>query len=277
MADSVSVGTLGRLIFDGSSSLPSGPPTNSSVIVVGSSSYAVLTPLTNAVMQLSASTADPGGITLAVYSRQFLYSLVAINSSKSNGTQTAAVSFDATGGVVYDVQITGQGSVTLTYGLGLPPAFNLTVESHGVPAGCPVTLAAGANGIPAPAYQWLFNGTNVPGATNATLALGPATFSVAGTYRVVASNFLASAVSPDAQLTVVPVQLGPATLAPNQALQFTASGLAGQIYAIQSSTDLNNWMTVFTGPAGPDGTLPFTDPQGPSNTPRFFRIESVCN
>ncbi len=52
-------------------------------------------------------------------------------------------------------------------------------------------------------YQWQFDGTNLNGATNATLTLANLTSSQAGTYDAVVSNSLGSATSSNALLTVL--------------------------------------------------------------------------
>lgn len=55
-------------------------------------------------------------------------------------------------------------------------------------------------------YQWLQGGTNVPGATNATLVLGPLSTNNAGDYTVILSNALGSVTStPPATVTVLAV------------------------------------------------------------------------
>ena len=51
-------------------------------------------------------------------------------------------------------------------------------------------------------YQWQWNGTNLAGATNATLALPNLTAGQIGAYGVLVSNTLGSATSSNAPLTV---------------------------------------------------------------------------
>lgn len=52
-------------------------------------------------------------------------------------------------------------------------------------------------------YQWRFNGTDIPGATNDTLVIGPVDAGCAGNYDVVVSNPGGSTTSSPAKLTVV--------------------------------------------------------------------------
>jgi hypothetical protein len=51
-------------------------------------------------------------------------------------------------------------------------------------------LRASVRGYPLPGIQWQFNGTNIPGATNATLSIANATFGSAGTYTIRVTNLL---------------------------------------------------------------------------------------
>ena len=71
-------------------------------------------------------------------------------------------------------------------------------------AGQTATLAVLATGIPDPEYQWLRDGTNVPGQTSATLSIPNAQPPDGGTYSVVVSNATGTVTSSTATLTVVP-------------------------------------------------------------------------
>jgi hypothetical protein len=53
--------------------------------------------------------------------------------------------------------------------------------------------------------------------------------------------------------------------------QITLSGDAGFAYSMQGSSNLLNWVPVFTGTAGPSGTLKFTTTNASSFNYRFFR------
>ena len=65
-----------------------------------------------------------------------------------------------------------------------------------------VSFLATADGTPAMNYQWLFQGTNLPGATNATLTITNIQLTQAGDYSVLATNDLGSTLSSNAVLTV---------------------------------------------------------------------------
>ncbi len=63
------------------------------------------------------------------------------------------------------------------------------------------TVVSGGRPI---AFQWQFNGTNVPAATNAVLSLASTVPSNAGSYRLLATNALGATVSSNAFLALLP-------------------------------------------------------------------------
>ena len=72
------------------------------------------------------------------------------------------------------------------------PAITSQPSSTTVAGGIPLDLTVDANGFPAPAFQWRFNGTNIVGATSATYSIPPASSQNVGTYDVVVSNYSGS-------------------------------------------------------------------------------------
>jgi hypothetical protein len=68
--------------------------------------------------------------------------------------------------------------------------------------GDPVGYSAFARGGPPPAYQWRFNGSPIPFATNSYLQLLNVTTNDAGFYDVIASNFLGAVTSRMAMLEI---------------------------------------------------------------------------
>jgi len=83
-----------------------------------------------------------------------------------------------------------------------PPSLNVSV-------GATATFTVTAGGAPPLSYQWRMNGTNIPGATNATYAISPASNINQGVYTVVVSNSSGAIESGGATLTVyVPVVTG---------------------------------------------------------------------
>ena len=144
-----------------------------------------------------------------------------------NGSGIAGASLSTL--ALNNIQATNAGSyrvvVTSPYGSATSANAILTVNfapviltqptNSAVSVGNTVVLTVTAVGRPL-FYQWYFNpGTVLPGATNASLTLTNVQLSQAGSYFVVASNFLGTATSSNAVLTV---NLPPPCLAPASGL-----------------------------------------------------------
>jgi serine/threonine protein kinase len=82
-----------------------------------------------------------------------------------------------------------------------PPVFTLQPAAQRVDPGREVTFSAAATGVPAPTFQWLFDGKPIDGATGSTLKV-TALEAQQGTYSVTASNEAGSVRSAAAELTV---------------------------------------------------------------------------
>jgi len=80
----------------------------------------------------------------------------------------------------------------------LHPPVGLTAYT-----GRDVTLRGDAAGAAPLSYQWLLNGTNIPGATSSTLALPNLQFADAGGYQLFVSNQIGTAISLPAPLNVI--------------------------------------------------------------------------
>jgi hypothetical protein len=93
-------------------------------------------------------------------------------------------------------------SVTVSTATATAPSFTTQPTGQTVTAGANVTLTAAASGSPAPTYQWKKSGTDIAGATGATLAIASATAYDAGTYTVVATNSAGNVTSNAATLAV---------------------------------------------------------------------------
>ncbi len=135
-----------------------------------------------------------------------------------------------------------QGNDGTIYGIGeaagAGAVFSLPLDSpHFAVNPQPVTIALGrsaafsalANGTPAPSYQWLLNGSPIPGATDPILLVSAATAANAGSYACVATSSEGAVTSAGAVLTVDP------------------SGTAGFLRNISARGDVG----VTTGNTGP--------------------------
>jgi hypothetical protein len=81
-------------------------------------------------------------------------------------------------------------------------------------------------------YQWLFNGTNLDGATNATLALTNVQPAQAGNYSAQVTNILGSVLSSNAMLAVTPCATAPAGLV----AWWRAEGDANDVFGVHNGT-----------------------------------------
>jgi len=115
------------------------------------------------------------------------------------GTNVIAVEMHQNGGgssdLSFDFELTGAQSF-------IAPSITEQPQSQTVAEGSPVTLSVTASGTAPLRYQWRFNGTNLPGATNATLTFVSAQSAHAGSYAVVITNVAGSVTSLVATLTV---------------------------------------------------------------------------
>lgn len=83
-----------------------------------------------------------------------------------------------------------------------PPAFTVTTTNISLLAGGTLSLNLGAIGSEPISYQWLRNGTNLPGETRATLTRTNVTVADSGVYSLRASNQFGTSTSQDILVTV---------------------------------------------------------------------------
>ncbi|HWA26193.1 MAG TPA: immunoglobulin domain-containing protein [Lacunisphaera sp.] len=89
------------------------------------------------------------------------------------------------------------------------PVITTQPLSQSVVSGGNVQLSVSAGGLPAPTYQWYFNGAPFQGATGSTLSFTNARSTDAGDYTVVVTNELGSVTSTKATLTVTTAPVPP--------------------------------------------------------------------
>jgi hypothetical protein len=107
----------------------------------------------------------------------------------------------------YQVIITNAyGSITsapANISVAIAPTILSQPKDMVATSGGAALFTVSADGLPAPAYQWFFNGTNtVAGATNSSLTFSQVQDSEAGLYSVLVSNIAGSVTSTNARLTV---------------------------------------------------------------------------
>jgi len=90
-----------------------------------------------------------------------------------------------------------------------PPTLTQQPADRTVIAGSATSFSATATGEGPLAYQWLFNGTNIDGATNTTYSIASAQADQAGLYSLSVTNLYGAALSSNALLTVTPPSTNP--------------------------------------------------------------------
>jgi hypothetical protein len=185
----------------------------------------------------------------------------ALNDANANYATTSTSSYSTAGTVRFDM--------LTVYGTAMPTITDQPLNVVAV-VGDDVDFDVVAAGAAPLGYQWQLANTNLPAATNATLALTNITQSQAGSYQVVVTNSAGSVTSSPATLTVYPTAaatLGAPTISGGQ-FQFTVTGVPDFTYAVQVSTNLVDWTSVETN------TSPFvsTDTNLLSFPTHFYRV-----
>jgi hypothetical protein len=151
------------------------------------------------------------------------------------------------------------------------PVITANPLSQTVKLGTNALFTASATGLPAPNYQWRFNGTNIFSATNASYALAFVAATNTGNYSVVATNIAGSATSSNALLALLPPSAAQfqSVSVTGGLLQISFTGDAHWIYTIETSTNLTSW-SALTNLTSANGAFNFTC--GITNAPQqFFR------
>ena len=122
--------------------------------------------------------------------------------------------------------------------LNTPPAITAQPQSGTVLAGATATFSVTATGAIPLAYQWQFNGVDLPGATQSTLTRNNVAPADAGTYRVVVTNQFGSLTSAGAVLIVQALPLITAqplgqTVAAGANVSFTVTATGSQPLSYQ--------------------------------------------
>ncbi len=162
---------------------------------------------TNFVGSNTIFTVVADGAAPLVYRWRFNGATVVDNSRISgSATSSLAISNLTTADAGnYDVVLTNSfGSVTsavATLTVLQSPTFLAQPAGRSVVFGLPTTFSAGVVGTAPLSYQWQFNGTDIPDATNATYSIASVAATDLGIYRVIVSNEVGVATSADALLT----------------------------------------------------------------------------
>ncbi len=114
--------------------------------------------------------------------------------------------------------------------------------------GTPADFFISATGTTPLAYQWLFNGTNLPGSTATNHAIASVQLTNAGNYACIVTNIAGSATSLVATLTVVvPLTNTPPTITTNPASLNIASGATANFSVTATGTAPLSYQWRFNG------------------------------
>ena len=174
--------------------------------------------------------------TLAIYSGSgTLASLVHLGSNDDFSGLASSVTFSATSGQRYYVQVNGyssaEGSITLNYpapaNVNSPPVIVTQPAGTILVAGDPLALSVTASGTAPLTYQWRLNGSSIVGATSASYAVASVAEVDEGNYTVTITNAFGSLTSATAFVGVDPISVRP----PNDlfASAETLPGAAGRV------------------------------------------------
>jgi hypothetical protein len=157
--------------------------------------------------------------------------------------------------------------------LTMTPSVTVSPTSRAAGVGTDVTFTGLAGGSPPFSYQWQFNGTNLPAATNLTLVLTNVQLANAGDYTLRVTNSVGLATA-SATLVVGTVWLEGVSQAAG-GCQFNVHSPTGAVCVVEASTNLVNWTPVATLTNG-TGLLAFTTPVA-GFPRRFYRVKAFVN
>jgi hypothetical protein len=169
-----------------------------------------------------------------------------------------------------DITVNTFVSATAAPQIAVQPASQTAVLGAGA------AFSVTASGTPAVAYQWQFDGADLAGATNSTLAFSAVQAAEAGLYQVVVSNVAGAVTSSAAALNVTGVPVSFVTgaggiQAGGGGITVTLTNLTGQgPVVVQASADLMHWIPVFTNAAA-FGGFQFTDAAAGTLPCRYYR------
>jgi Fibronectin type III domain len=155
----------------------------------------------------------------------------------------------------------------------VPIATSDPLVTNNCVAGQYVILKVPAGGTSPLTFEWRFNSTDIPAATNGSLTLNTITTNQAGTYSVTVSDDAGATTNLTIYLAVYPTAaatLTPATIIGGP-FSFNVSGVPGFGYIVQASTNLADWESVQTNFA----PFVFKDPDASLHSHRFYRTLSA--
>ena len=134
----------------------------------------------------------------------------------------------------YSVIITnssgGVASSVATLTVWAPPSITVQPQSQAIHEGSNVVFGVSVAAYPSVNYQWAFNGTNILGATGASLLVANVQLIQSGSYSVAVTNSLGYEISTPATLTVLaPPQI---LSQPRSQIGYWGLGVSFQVHAV---------------------------------------------
>ena len=162
----------------------------------------------------------------------------------------------------------------LTGATNQPPVITTPPQNQNCSIGQNISFSVVAAGSAPLRYQWSFNGVPLNNATNTLLSLSDVQPSTAGQFSVVVSN-AAGIASAEASLTVSSdqAQFTEVSQLSNNSIEMTFSGLEGEQYLLEASTNLVAWKLISVLPIA-NGPLSFTDPSASNFVSRYYRVRN---
>jgi hypothetical protein len=139
-----------------------------------------------------------------------------------------------------------------------------------------ITLTATAAGVGTLRCQWLKDNAPIAGGTNFSLVLTNLAVTNAGNYALLVTNALGSAMSSAAvvSLKLADLSISPSGAGPQASAGLTISGVVGQVYGIQSCSNLTTLWQGLTNLTLNASTQVWHDPQPMSLPQRYYRVMS---
>jgi uncharacterized repeat protein (TIGR03803 family) len=160
-------------------------------------------------------------------------------------------------------------SNSATLSVGALPTITTQALSHTVAPGSTAKLKVTATGTPPLTYQWTFDGNSI-GTNGPALSVTNFQATNEGTYNVVVSNALGSVTGSNALVLLnAPLRVGAFSLS-GGLFQLQLIGAAGSNYALEASSNLFTWTTLFTNKAT-NGFLILEDTNAGTLDWRFYR------
>ena len=176
-----------------------------------------------------------------------------------------------------------------SYGQLLPPIITIPPLGETVQNGGTAVFSTTVVSLTTPSFTWLFNGKPISAGTHFSVVslplLGTSTLTIsnvvpadAGKYSVSVNNGL-TATSISATLVVRTNPIPNVVTIVSAGMDMTAGGFklqlagpAGSNYVIQASTDLKNWIPIYTN-AAPTGSVTCTDAAAINLPFRYYRAK----